>query len=453
MNGSFHRVRLAFGILSVAVLIGIYLGLGERQNNAQLRPAEPTKAKFAQFSKTDDVTNDIRNRSKEIVRVQFRLIEDRDKVTRYGRIVQDFGSSVVLAKNKGTDMSRSGLDVQRIETTVNLPGAKFDPVETAEPGTVRSGDDVRSDGGYYIVQFGATVTDDWLDSVRDAGVEILQYTPHQAFFVYGSGEAISKIAGHSRVRWVGSYLPEHKQSPELGKFIANAKRETAMFDVAVFARADLQDVSNKISSVIRGKILHQIKLPTNYFNVVRIEAAPGDVSEIARIADVVTIDGYQKPQIEDERAAQIISGNFLSTTVLNAPGYNPLAQFGVNGQNVTVSMVDDGVSIPGTGGFYLTAANTINGPLRSAAAGATGGHGHLNASIIAGDAPFSALDPTNYNYGLGVAPKSNIINIPLLVAGYTGSEADSYNDTVITVGPNGVFGSISNNSTKRSSVA
>ncbi len=447
MNRSFPRVRFAFVILSVTLLIAIYVGFGERRNSAQQRPVEPTpKAKFEQFSTADEVTKDIRNRSKEIVRVQFRSINDRDRAEKYGRIVGDYGSFVVLAKNKSTDMSRSGLDVQKIETSINLPGAKFEPVESATAETIGVGDAIPNEGGYCVVQFGGIAKDAWLDSIRDAGVEVLQYVPHQAFFVYGSGEAISKIAGHSRVRWVGKYTAEQKRSPELAQFVTNVKGNSAMFDVAVFGRADLQDASNKILNVIRGKILHQIKLPNNFFNVVRIEAALDDIGEIAKIADVFRIDQYEKPRIEDERAAQIVAGNFMSTTVLNPPGYNPLGQFGVDGTGVTVMVSDDGISIPGNGGFYITSTNTVDGPLRGATAGASGGHGHINASIIAGDTPFGILDGLGYNYGLGVAPKANIINIPFLKSGNTTTDAQAIDDALNTPGPNGVPGSISNNS-------
>ncbi len=447
MNRSFPRIRFAFVILSVALLIVIYVGLGERPNSAQQRPAEPTpKAKFEQFSIGDDVTKDIRNRSKEIVRVQFRSINDRDRAKRYGRIVEDYGSFVVLSKNKSTDMSRSGLDVQRIETSINLPGAKFDPVESTPAETIRVGDAIPNESGYYVVQFGGIAKDVWLESIRDAGVEVLQYVPHQALFVYGSGEAVSKIAGHSRVRWVGKYAAEQKRSPELARFVSNVKGDSAMFDVAVFGRADLQDVAVRISNVIRGKILHRIKLPNNFFNVVRVEAAVADIAEIAKIADVFRIDQYEKPQIEDERAAQIVAGNFMSTTVLNGPGYNPLSQFGVDGTGVTVMVSDDGISIPGNGGFYVTSSNTVDGPLRGSTAGASGGHGHINASIIAGDAPFGILDGLGYNYGLGVAPKANIINIPFLKSGNTTTDAQAVDDALNTLGPNGVPGSISNNS-------
>lgn len=438
-------VRLGFVFFALVILIVIWFGPAEQGNRAQERVAEAPKAKFEQFSKRDDVTNDIRDRSKELVRVEFRSIADRDNVAKYGRVVQDFGSSVVLAKNKSTNMSRSGLDVQKISTSIHVPSTKFEPIESEPSDTIRPGDS-GEDRGYFIVQFGGIAVDDWLDSVRDAGLEVLQYVPDQAFFVFGTRSAAAKVAGHSRVRWVGKYMADQKRSPELKRVVENIKGETAMFDVAIFDRSNIHETGARIAGAIRGRVLHQIKLPNNFFNVIRIEATPGDLDAIAQIDDVIRIDQYEKPQPEDERSSQIISGNYTSTTVLNSPGYNPLAQFGVNGQNVTISMVDDGVSIPGNGGFYITNANTVNGPLHGATAGATGGHGHLNASIISGDSPFSSLDPTGYNYGLGVAPKSNIINIPLLTGGYSGSEADSYNDTVVTPGPNGVLGSISNNS-------
>ncbi|MEP7148719.1 MAG: S8 family serine peptidase [Acidobacteriota bacterium] len=444
MNRSFPRIRFAFVILSVALLIAIYLGTGERRNSAQQRPAaEPTpKAKFEQFSTSDDVTKDIRSRSKEIVRVQFRSINDRDKAEKYGRIVGDFGSFVVLAKNKSTDMSRSGLEVQKIETSINLPGAKFEPVESTPAETIGVGDAAPNESGYYVVQFGGIAKDEWLDSIRDAGVEVLQYVPHQAFFVYGGGEAISKIAGHSRVRWVGKYTADQKRSPELARFVEDAKGDSAMFDVAVFGRANLQGVASSIP----GRIIAQSMLTNNFFNVLRIEILKADLVRVAEISDVFRIDPYVQPVKEDERAAQIVAGNYLSTTSISPPGYNPLSQFGVDGTGVTVAVADDGISIPGNGGFYITSANTVHGPLRGAAASATGGHGHLNAGIIAGDAPFGVLDPTGYNYGKGIAPKANIINIPFLVSGNTTTDAQSIDDTLNTLGPNGVRGTISNNS-------
>jgi hypothetical protein len=422
----------------------VYLVIGVSSLKAQ--ELQQKENLYEKFSQPDTVTDAVRDKSKDFVRVKVTGPNDAQKIAELGKIVEDYGSFVILAKNKTVDLPDSELEFQKLETTVDLPNGNFEPVYDQPAETVAPNRAAAGGKSYYIVQFGGIVKDEWLDSLRAVGVEILQYVPHQAFFVYADGAAMAKVANHSRVRWVGQFVAEHKRSPELASFMSSLKGETAMFDVAVFARADLAETSGKIAGAIRGRVLTEMKLPNNFFNVVRVEANVGDMAEIAKIADVVRIDPYEKPQAEDERAAQIVAGNYSAPTVLSPAGYNPLTQFGVDGTGVTVAVADDGISIPGNGGFYITSTNTIDGPLRGATSGASGGHGHLNASIIAGNTPFSPLDPTGYIYGIGIAPKANIINIPFLKSGNTTTDAQSVDDTLNTLGPNGVRGTISNNS-------
>jgi len=429
---------------------------------AQVDTKQDRKATYQKFANADAVTRDIRKPDVELVRVEIRDPADHKLAAKYGKIINDYGSFVVIAKKPGANLSRSGLQTQPIERTVNLPGAKFDPLNEPPSGTIRAGAiEAASEKSYYIVQFGGIVNDEWLDSLRDVGVEFLQYVPHNAFYVYADRAAISKAAAHSRVRWTGAFLPEHKIHSVLNDQLNAAKsgklppsgisplemtgENKSIFDIAVFKRGDLERISNLVQTNYGGNVKAVIDLPGNYFNVVRAELSLDDVLRVTEIPGVITIDFYSKPRIEDERAAHIVSGNYTNATTISGPGYNPLTQFGANGANVTVSVVDDGISIPGNGGFYVTSANTVDA-LRGSTAGASGGHGHINASIIAGDAPFGILDPTGHNYGLGIAPKSHIINVPMLKAGYSGLESDAYNDTVATNGPNGVPGSISNNS-------
>ena len=434
--------RVAVLLVFVVIVIGAYFGLMDRAHHAQERQAAPPRTRFESFARKDAVTAAIRDRSKEIVRVVFHSISDREKIGQYGQVVSDFGSSVVLVKDKKVDLRRAGLDAQRIETSVNLPGKKFEPVEIPQAETVRPDEPGRSGRGYYVVQFGGLVNDDWLDSIRDAGVEVLQYVPHQAFFVYGEREAVAKIAGHSRVRWVGDYTAEHKLSPHVIQFAGASERGIATFDVAVFRRAHLRHVAD----LVGGRLLAESKLANNFFSILRVELSTSELERVASIPDVFRIDPYIRPMIEDERAAQIVAGNYSNPFTLNGPGYDPLTQFGVDGSGVTVMVSDDGISIPGNGGFYISSTNTVDGPLRGATPGASGGHGHINASIIAGSTPFGILDSLGYNYGLGIAPKANIINIPFLKAGNTTTDAQAVDDAITTIAPNGSRGSISNNS-------
>lgn len=437
------RFPLYIFVFAATAAAIVYFAAGPRTQFAQ--DAKPEPSTFEKFAEPDAVTNSIRESKNELVRVNVRNADDVNRLKKYGTVIDDFGSFIVLSKAKAVDMSRSGMDVTKIESTINLPGAKFEPL-TDNGGNIVHPDNAAPEKGYYIIQFGGIVKDEWLQSLRDEGIEIIQYVPYQAFFAYGDGGSIAKAAGHSRVRWVGRYLPEYKVSDNTKEAARANIGKTATFDISIFGRADLNAASEEFSRVSTGRIISKDQLPNNYFNSLRVEMPVSEIGKIAALPDVLTVEPYERPQAEDERAAQIVAGNYSSTTVLSPPGYDPLNQFGVDGSNVTVSVSDDGVSIPGNGGFYVTANNTVHGPLRGAAAGATGGHGHINASIIAGDAPFGILDPLGYNYGKGVAPKANIINIPFLVSGNTTTDAQAVNDAIDTLGPNGRGATISNNS-------
>jgi hypothetical protein len=438
----FARQIAAFSVM--VSLFTVFFSFGAAKSNAQ--EIEQKAVPFEKFSKADAATRAARDKSKDFVRVKISSPNDAKKIARLGTVIEDYGSFAIIAKSKASEFRAGELEFQSLETTINLPNGGFEPVYDAPRETVAPNTEAASGKGYYIVQFTGIVKDEWLDSLRGIGIEVLQYVPHQAFFVYADGEAIGKLNNHSRVRWIGRLAPEHKLSPELNSFVRQVESETAMFDVAVFARADLAEARGRIARSMRGRVLTEMRLPNNFFNIVRIEASPAEIAEIAKIPDVVRVDQFEKPQIEDERSAQIVAGNYTNPTTLSPAGYNPLAQFGVDGTGVTVAVSDDGISIPGNGGFYLTANNTIDGPLRGTTMGASGGHGHINASIIAGNTPFDILDPTGYNYGIGIAPKANIINIPFLKTGNDTTDLQSVDDTLNTLGPNGVKGTISNNS-------
>ncbi len=416
----------------------------------------------AKFRGSDAATTSFRSDSKLLSRIYIKNAADRTKAAEVGTIVEDYRTFVIVSKNKAVEAKQYGLEEQEMETTVNLPGASFDPVKQAPEGTLRLGPAATGEGkGYYVIQFGATVTDEWLKAVRDAGVEVIQYVPNQAFFVYADSEAIARVADHSRVRWIGRYNPNQKLSPVLrgqletarkGTTLARGsspisftKKNTAMFDIAVFARADINEFAGDLQNNLAKGPLRITKLQNNFFNSVRVQLSLDDVEAVAAMPDVFGIDAAMPAKPEDERSNQILAGNYLNSTTLSGSGYDPLTQFGADGTNVTVSVVDDGIGIPGDGGFYISSLNAVNGPLRGALSG-SGGHGHFNATIIAGSTPYGSLDNLFFNYAMGVAPRAHIVSIPRNRIGYTGTNADVYNDSVTTPGPNGAGALISNNS-------
>ena len=433
-------------------------------NNVGAQGSDAVKVLASKFAGSDAVTARIRDESSILSRVYISGPADLEKAKQLGTVVQDFGSFVIVAHSRAAAARQFGLEEQVMETTVNLPGASFEPLGDAPEGSLRLGKAATAPGkGYYVLQFGASPSDEWLKSIRDAGVEILQYIPHQAFFVYGEADAIARVADHSRVRWIGEYKADQKLSPVFRSQLDAARRgtaaargvsplemarkNTATFEIAVFARADIESFAADLQGTYARGGVRVSRLQHNYFNVVRAELSLADIEAVAALPDVISIDPVVKSRNEDERSAQIIAGNYLNPTTILGPGYNPLSQFGADGTNVAVSVVDDGVGIPGEGGFYLSSLNTVHGPLRGAPSGALG-HGHFNATIIAGSNPFGPTDPLFYNYGIGIAPRAHIVSIPRNRTGYNapGGDVDVYNDSVTTPAPNGTHAFISNNS-------
>ncbi|HNQ15318.1 MAG TPA: hypothetical protein PKM58_07125, partial [Pyrinomonadaceae bacterium] len=300
------KVAIRFGAaVAVAVILAFWISFSIEVNAGQ----EPVVRPENGFT-NDPTTSVIRDGRSRFYRIPTRDFGQRSAAGGFGEVVSDHGSFVIVA-TRGIAPEVDG--AQQIETTINLPNAEFDPLLELRSETVKPNDEWLSStpgSGYFIVQLGTIATDQLLKDIENSGGEVLQYVPHQAFFVYAENSAIARIAGHSRVRWVGRYLPEAKLSPQVRQFAGLSETGRAMFDVAVFRRADLESTAKSVDAIGGIRILNKIRLSSNFFNVLRIEAPVGVLVALSEIADVVRVDEYSKPVIEDERAAQIVAGNY-----------------------------------------------------------------------------------------------------------------------------------------------
>lgn len=387
-------------------------------------------------------------------RVEVPNAAARSEAINLGELVADYGSFIVIRSRANSGL-RANTFATQLNTRLHVKNFSFEPLSdkpAAENLNPRAYfENLDDSGGDFLVQFDAPIKGEWLTQLKNIGLETIQYFPNQAYLVKGSAAAARAAEKLARVRFVGEYHPAYRLPAELAWVFDDVVRKNSYgidrasaYDISLSKSADVDNLLAVIQKA-NGQVLNRMPLANNFFDVIRVQLPPNALASVVRASGVIAVDPYIKPQKEDERAAQIVAGNFTNATTLGAPGYDPKTQFGVDGSNVTVSVVDDGVGIPGDGGFYTTTGNAVNGPLRGAAVGAAG-HGHLQSTIIAGAAPFSVLDPLGYNYGLGIAPKANIVNIPLLRAGYTGDDAATANDTFISAGPNGQTAALSNNS-------
>lgn len=377
---------------------------------------------------------------------------ERERIGALAEVEHDYGSLVLLRAPLTSVQAAlaSAGDATPVSTRLQLHGLSFDPLAQdpltalADPRGRYADWDSCED---YLVQYSAPVRDEWLDALRAAGLDVLQYLPDQAWWVRGSAQAARRAQRLPAVRFVGPWHPAYRLAPSLQWVYQEPTRATAatrVFELAV-ARGVGTVALEPLLRAAGGRLQQRLRVPHLPYDLWRVELPESALADLARLPGILSLDPYVAPTAEDERAAQIVAGNYLDASTLDAPGYDPLLQFGVNGAGVTVAVSDDGIGIPGDGGYYISNANAAHGPLRGASSSASG-HGHLQATIIAGSTPAAGFDPLGYQYALGVAPAAHLLNIPLLRPGYSGSDVQAADDTVSGSGPNGVRASISNNS-------
>ena len=316
--------------------------------------------------------------------------------------------------------------------------------------------------GYYFVKFIGPIKDEWLKALKDKGAEPLQYYPHFVYLVKMKSEKRKEIEAINNVKWVGVYQPAYKMSKELKEGLREGRRfNSQQLNILIMkdskSHAELVSASNEIPKQVRndiapthiiseiikeieslGGIIEQ-QYDVDFYTKCRVKIDFSKVYDIVKIQDVYWVDVYYKPEKEDEVSDQIIAGNY--TAGVPSTGYSSwLGSMGINGDGVTVGIVDDGVDD--------THAD-LNGRVVSLDYGDGSlpeGHGHHVAGIVAGNGSIGTVDGNGFLYGLGVAPNANIIDQPWLKAFATATYQELVRDCVKTNGPNGQPGYVQNNS-------
>ncbi len=131
MSSFIRSCRYVAVVIVPFVVLAFVFAVYETPQLAQNIKNGPEATLNAKFKGSDTATRAIRNESKVISRVSVENAADREKARRLGTIVQDYGSFVVLAHDKQLEAKNYGLEEQVLETSINLPGGQFDPLQAS----------------------------------------------------------------------------------------------------------------------------------------------------------------------------------------------------------------------------------------------------------------------------------------------------------------------------------
>ena len=311
-------------------------------------------------------------------------------------------------------------------------GLEFEPVEDAdllnvgdETFDVRNGEPAIPAGlsaeadhparRPYLVKFDAPIREEFLADLKAAGAEIVQYQAHFGYLLLVPAGFETTLRGRAHVAFQGEYHGAYKARAELKAKAASDKG--ADLRIVTF---DLPGARERIDVLLRGGARLETQssaASTSQWAIlhdyVLRNVRTRDLPAILRDPSVYWVEEWSEPSVEDERAAQIIAGNYAFGG-LPLTGYYPfLASLGADGTGVTVAVADTGLD---TG-----VAATIHEDFRNRVAFATAicpnsrdqnGHGTNTASITLGDPrpPLGTnlLDSDGFFWGGGSAPGAHL---------------------------------------------
>lgn len=353
------------------------------------------------------------------------------------REVADYGSFVIVECTAGEAPAINDAQVLEDENYIMLnTGA----INTTLP-TVRQlqGSRGQFEGKrLHLVQFAGPIRSDWYLELENTGALIVTYIPSNTYLVYGDAEQLAGVQAlaerSQHIQWNGEYFDAYKiQSRAL---LQNSDPNDGQGNPDLYA---IQLVADATANIETQRVIDRFKSAPvvkqedvlEYRNF--IVALPHEkLAAIAAQPDVVSIDHYEIPKLNDERQDQIVAGNISGSAPIG-PGYMQwlVTQGFTQGQfdasnfsvDVTDSGVDNATTTPNHFGLYVMGGPVMGGTSRvkynrlvgSQNPGSTlqgcDGHGTINAHIIAGwanTAGFPIQDSAGYHYGLGVCPFTRV---------------------------------------------
>lgn len=240
---------------------------------------------------------------------------------------------------------------------------------------------------HFVVQLTGPMRPEWRKRLEDAGVEVGQYLPMNAFIVTLGRADAAKAAVLEFVRWFDEYRLEWKIAPELSAVQRGAGGKgapkiavvvTLFSDTPAGAGAALKEIGG-----IAGTRVYWIEsIGGNETISATIDAA--DLPRIASLPSVQFIERAPDPAVRNDTDRWIVQSNVLNQT--------PLYDHGLHGEDQIVGIID--VNVDRNHCSFLDSVNPI-GPLhRKIVAYNTSAGAQTHGTHVAGTAVGDHFDNT-----------------------------------------------------------
>jgi subtilisin-like proprotein convertase family protein len=352
-------------------------------------------------------------------------------------LLADYGSFTLwkLNPNQGQYLAPTNPLSNELDL-IELRVGAINTVTGASPVAPNLQQPVTNQPQFKLVQFAGPIKDEWLKKLTDLGIDIVAYIPNNAFVVWLDGTELGKlqalVATDPLIQWVGDYHPAYRLSPIFQDDKNIAKLNTVEVTVQFYNTAQ---VNNSLATLqaMSGQIIEPAYPVLNLVNI-SLSLPANQLANVAAWSDVINVEPWIAPKKRDEVQNQIIAGNVTTSNDKVVPGGNGYLNwlnskgFSTNPNNYPiVAVVDDGVENGDTNPLHpdFRVSGVSSNPSRlvfnanctfDTSANGQGGHGTINAGIVAGfnnsaGAPYQ--DANNYSLGLGVSPYGRVGNVKI----------------------------------------
>ncbi len=244
-----------------------------------------------------------------------------------------------------TDLKQEGYNVNDLpnRTEISVKGHTFDIFEDEPPidPELKLEDYSSRERGLYLVHMLGPIHADWKETLREHGIEIINYVPNYAYVVKMCTEHVEKIEELPFVDWVDIYhpgfkVPENLESEEMKVRLAPGYEQNSI---------------DKIHSISEVEYQQKIGLEEKLLSI--NTTSRNELEDIAKIPDVYFLYNNPKPELHSEVNSQIIGGGAWIMDDQHDDPYQPyrkhgdygsyINQLGYSGEGVTIAVVDTGI--------------------------------------------------------------------------------------------------------------
>lgn len=268
---------------------------------------------------------------------------------------------------------------------------------------------------YYLVQFRGPVLPEWLEEVKAFGGEPLLYYDPNSYLVRIGTDSPSTVRDIDFIHSIIPFDPSLKIRLDLQeKILETDSSEKIDMWILVFDENETLDQTLGQIRAFGAEIVDEEE-PNSIYCTYRIIAPNKSLRRIAELEEVYSMELYRPTELRDEIANQVIAGNFdpLHGIVFKNSRYlDWLGRVGADGTGVKIGISDKGIYPHDAFKNRLTNLQPCAGQTR---------HATMVAGLAAGahipdpnlDQQQHLQDEEGFLYGLGVAPKAEILDLEI----------------------------------------